>query len=338
MRLIDFLKDKFLLILLHIFCMCTLGIFLHVTGYSFSNLILIEIFWLLILGTWLLATYIQRYCYFRQIEQTLDRLDQRYLLGEMMPDSYRLEDKLYREMIRKSNKSVIEKIHQIEDEKKDYREYIESWVHEIKMPITSIALTCENRRRSNVEELRTIGLENQKIENYVDMALYYARSDEVYKDYLISETDLQEVVYEVLAKNQGYLIQNQVQAEVDCPDLVYTDKKWIAFILNQMILNSIKYRGDTPMFKFYTTKQEQGVLLALEDNGTGIGESELARIFEKGFTGSNGRSHERATGMGLYLCRKLCQKLGIEVWAESIIGKGTRMILDFPISSYLSKL
>lgn len=338
MRLLDFLKDKFMLILLHVFCMCAAGIFLHITGYSSSDFILIEIFWAFIVCVWLLVTYIQRHHYFRRVEQTLDQLDQRYLLGEMLPDSYRLEDKLYREMIRKSNKSVIERIHQIEDEKKDYREYIESWVHEIKTPITSIALICENRRKDNEEEFCTIELENQKIENYVDMTLYYARSDKVYKDYMISETNLQEVVYEVLAKNRGYLIRNQVQAEVDCPDLVYTDKKWIAFILNQMILNSVKYRENALMLKIYTTKQTQGVWLMLEDNGTGIGENDLPRIFEKGFTGSNGRSHQRATGMGLYLCRKLCQKLGIKIWAESAVGEGTRMTLDFPISSYLSKL
>lgn len=338
MRLLDFLKDKVLLILLHILCMCTLGAFLSATGYLYSNTILIGIAWVFILAVWLLVTYIQRYRYFRQIEQILGKLDQRYLLGEMLPDSYRLEDRLYRELILKSNKSVIEKIHQIEKEKDDYREYIEGWVHEIKTPITSIALMCENRKKSKVEEFPAIWLENQKIGNYVDMALYYARSDEVYKDYLIAETNLQEVVYEVLAKNREYLIQNQVQAEVNCPDLVYTDKKWIAFVLNQMLLNSVKYKRRNPMLKIYTRKQEQGVLLILEDNGTGIGASDLPRIFEKGFTGSNGRNHERATGMGLYLCRKLCQKLGVEVWAESVIGEGAQMMLEFPISTYLSKV
>ena len=102
-----------------------------------------------------------------------------------MPESFRLEDHIYQDMIRKSNKSVIERIRQIEAEQKDYREYIESWVHEIKAPITGISLMCENHRD---ELTRRISLENQKIENYVDMALYYARSEEVYKDYVIQET------------------------------------------------------------------------------------------------------------------------------------------------------
>lgn len=159
-------------------------------------------------------------------------------------------------------------------------------------------------------------MENQKIENYVDMALYYARSEEVYKDYMIQETSLEEIAYEQLAKNRHFLIENHVQAEVNCPDKAYTDGKWVSFILNQMILNSVKYRQEQLFLKLYTKKQPKGILFILEDNGVGIKE-ELPRIFDKGFTGSNGRSHERATGMGLYLCRKLCDKLGIMLHVES---------------------
>lgn len=114
------------------------------------------------------------------MKEMMEQIDQRYLLGELMPDSVHLEDQIYRELIRKSNKSVIERIRAIEDEKKEYREYIESWVHEIKAPITGIDLMCENHKETLT---RRIALENRKIENYVDMALYYARSDEVYQDY-----------------------------------------------------------------------------------------------------------------------------------------------------------
>ena len=119
------------------------------------------------------------------MKEMMEQIDQRYLLGELMPDSMHLEDQIYRELIRKSNKSVIERIRAIEDEKKEYREYIESWVHEIKAPITGIDLMCENHKETLT---RRIALENRKIENYVDMALYYARSDEVYQDYMIRET------------------------------------------------------------------------------------------------------------------------------------------------------
>lgn len=346
MKLKEFMKDKSLLLILHLTCMCASVGFLRVTGYSPSNITLLLIFWVMVLGGWLAATYRQRRNYFEEVGRILEKMDQRYLLGELIPNSFRLEDRLYRDMIRKSNKSVIERIRQIEDGQKDYREYIEGWVHEVKAPITGISMICDNRRKEGApgnispeekQDFLSVGMEIQRIENYVDMALYYARSEEVYRDYLIQETSLDEVVCEVLEKNRLLLIQNRVRAEVDCGELVYTDGKWIQFILNQMILNSVKYRSESPVFRLYTKRESNGVRLVLEDNGVGIPTAELPRIFEKGFTGSNGRSHERATGMGLYLCRKLCDKLGIGISAESDYGEGTKMMLEFPISNYISR-
>ena len=221
----------------------------------------------------------------------------------------------------------------VEETKEDYREYIESWVHEIKAPITSVALMCENHRS---EVTRNIGTENGKIENYVDMALYYARSDEVYRDYLIQETDLGAVAAEVVGRGKYYFIQNAVQVAIDCGDPVYTDQKWIAFILNQILQNSLKYRRETgARIRIYTQKEKRGVRLIVEDNGIGIKAEELPRIFEKNFTGTNGRNHERSTGMGLYLCGKLCAKLGIGIRAESEEHVGTKVVLEFPISTYI---
>ncbi len=335
----NFLKDRFLTLLLHIVCMCLLTVFLRLTGYGMAAAALLLIFWALILTAWLCTVYIQRRGYFREAEEILEKADQRYLLGELLPDSFRLEDRLYREMICRSNKSVIERIRQIEEAQKAYKEYIESWVHEAKAPITSIGLVCANGRKQAgaKEALQTIALENQRLENYVDMVLYYARSEQVWKDYLIQETDLAEVVYEALEKNRLLMIQNRVRAEVNCKEHVYTDRKWIGFILNQMLLNSVKYKSSHPVFHINTERNKDGVLLILGDNGVGILPEELSRIFEKGFTGSNGRDHERSTGMGLYLCRKLCDKLGIGLRAESEYGRGTRMILEFPISNYISR-
>ena len=336
MRMVEYVKDKILLLVLHMLCMLLLAGFLHGTGYSKEYICLILLGWLGILGCWFVYGYFNRKCYFQKMKEILDQVDQRYLLGELMPESYRLEDRLYRDMIRRSNKSVIDRIRVEEDQQKDYREYIESWVHEIKAPITSIALMCENHKDNLT---RQIHLENQKIENYVDMALYYARSESVYKDYVIQETDFQKIAVVVLNRNKQYLIQNRVQAEVDCKDVAYTDKKWIAFILNQLILNSAKYRKEEGGYiQIRTERYPGGIRLLVIDDGIGIREEDMPRIFEKGFTGSNGRMQERSTGMGLYLCKKLCQNLGIGIYAESEEGKGTKMTLEFPVSSYLSKL
>lgn len=183
----EYIRDKILLLVLHACCMLMLAGFLYATGYERAYCVLILIFWILILALWIWCGYYGRRRYFRELEATVERMDQRYLLGELMPVSHRLEDRLYRELIRISNKSVIERIRQIEDEQKEYREYIESWVHEIKAPITSIDLICENsqsifRDQNYKERWGRVRLENQKIENYVDQALYFARSEEVYKE------------------------------------------------------------------------------------------------------------------------------------------------------------
>lgn len=336
MRFVDFMKDRVMVLLLQGFAMFLLSGFLYATGYPAAYGAVILLCWILLLIVYLGVEYYRRRRYFKQMEEVLEHVDQRYLLGELMPESFRMEDGIYRDMIRKSNKSVIERIRQIEAEQKDYREYIESWVHEIKAPITGISLMCENHRD---EITKRISQENQKIENYVDMALYYARSEEVYKDYVIQETDLGEIAREVLAKNKHYLIQNGIQAEIDCRHRAFTDKKWISFILNQVVLNATKYKAESnACIRIETQKYGHGVRLVVSDNGIGIKKEELGRIFEKGFTGSNGRTHERSTGMGLYLCKKLCGRLGIDISARSREGAGTQMILEFPVSSYLSKL
>ena len=333
MKFADYCKDKLLLVLLHFSCMLSLAAFLRITNYPWGYRLIVLYCWILIFLLWFVTEYLRRRRYFRRMEEILEAAEQKYLLGELMPKSFRLEDELYRRMIRLSNKSVIEKIRREEDARKEYREYIESWVHEIKAPITDIYFLCEKRKD---EISGRILRQNQKTENYVDMALFYARSDEVYRDYLIRETTLQHTAEEVLRKNRECLIENHMQARVECGDTVYTDVKWIAFILNQLIVNAVKYRKDSePALCIYTKKGPEGVTLTVEDNGMGIREEELPRIFDKGFTGTNGRNVERSTGMGLYLCRKLCGKLGIRIRGESVEGRGTKTILEFPVSSYI---
>lgn len=357
MTFVAYIKDKFFMIVLQVSLAAASLWFLWITGYPGDLCALILICWALIGTVVTAAEFRRRKRYFSRMEALLAQMEDRYLLGELMPDSARLEDRLYREFIRLSNKSAIERIRAIDQEKKEYREFIESWVHEIKAPITAISLICENSQslrgsqmgtqadppgalpgRSKDELTRRIWLENKKTENLVDIALYYARAGEVYKDYLIRKTELSQVVSQVLAENKYELIQNGVQAEVDCPHPVYTDEKWIAFMLNQIIRNSVKYkRGGKERLMIHTEEKERCVWLSVKDDGVGIKKEELPRIFEKGFTGSNGRSGQgmkRATGMGLYLCKNLCGKLGIEIEARSEEGTGTEVILKFPVGNY----
>jgi signal transduction histidine kinase len=337
MTILEYIKDKSMPLLLHLSCMLVLSLYLRSLDTDSGAILLILTAWLVLLVLFYGLDYHQRSRYFAGLFHTLETLDQRYLLGEIMEPSHRLEDKLFRELLCKSNKSVIEKIHQLEDSQLDYREYIESWIHEVKSPITAAELICQNHK---TQETRQILPELLKIENQVESALFYARSDTVYQDYLIREHSLDEIVLETVQKNRTFLIQNQMSIQVDCQNsTVYTDEKWLSFILTQILLNGVKYKKEgTGHIRFCSYPVKNGVQLSIEDQGIGISESELPRIFDKGFTGINGRENAHSTGMGLYLCKKLCGKLGIHISARSAEGLSTTFVLTFPKGTYLSKL
>lgn len=336
MRFTDYLKDKILIILLNISALFFLDIFLILVNNSLNTIVIISFVWIIVLTLYIFVEYYRRNRFFKKIDDISDELDKKYLISELMEDSYRLEDKKYKNIIRRSNKSVIERINQLEDEQKAYKDYIESWVHEIKLPITTMELICENNKN---EVTRKLQAELSRIDNFVEIILYYARLDKVYKDYIIKEIDLSEVVYETISKNKTYFIQNKMMIDVNCTHTVFSDKKWLVFIINQILINSTKYKRE-PVGKIsiYTEAVKDGVKLYIEDNGIGIEKSEINRIFDKGFTGTNGRQNNKSTGIGLYLCKKLCTKLGIEIYAESEVNEYTKIILLFPKDDYLSKL
>ena len=255
------------------------------------------------------------------------------LIAELLPVSYRAEDKLYQELLRLVGSSAIEQIHKIEDEEREYEEYIEEWIHEVKAPITSMQLMIENRAGDNPVLKKGLNIELGKIENDVERALYYARSEQVYKDYLIQKLNLHRILVRAINRNRTIIMNSCVGIEFECEDdiYIYGDEKWLIFLISQILLNSVKYRRkEGAKIILSSEKKNKKVILKIWDNGTGIKEEELPRIFEKGFTGSNGRENERSTGIGLYLVKKLCQKLDMEVWAESLFKEYTSVYLSLP--------
>ena len=186
---------------------------------------------------------------------------------------------------------------------------------------------------------KSIDEELQRIENYIEQALFYARSNTVEKDYYIKKVKLKDIVYESIKKNKNVLIQEKVSMNLHDLDLeVNTDSKWIGFILNQIIGNSIKYKKvDCRLeIEIYAKQGRENVILYIKDNGIGIKEGEVTMVFEKGFTGTNGRLvGKKSTGIGLYLCKNLCNKLGIQIELNSILDEGTKVQLVFPKSSYI---
>ena len=196
-------------------------------------------------------------------------------------------------------------------------------------------LLCENHRMDWTKELL---LELEKTNRFTEQALYYARSEHTEKDYSVREMALSQVVHQAIADNKYLLLQSGMRLEVEeMQDTVYSDEKWVRFILNQLIVNAVKYRTKQPVLRISTHKWQDQVVLVVEDNGIGIAASDLPRIFEKGFTGQNGRMVQQSTGIGLYLCKRLCEKLGIGITAESS-EHGTAISLSFHINCLIHEV
>lgn len=263
------------------------------------------------------------------------QLSERYLISEVMELPEQAEDQVYYQLLKMAGKSMLEKIGEVERERLEYKEYIEQWIHEIKTPITAMKLLCENHRTDWTKELL---LELEKTNRFTEQALYYARSEHTEKDYSVREMALSQVVHQAIADNKYLLLQSGMRLEVEeMQDTVYSDEKWVRFILNQLIANAVKYRMEQPVLRISTHKRQDQVVLVVEDNGIGIAASDLPRIFEKGFTGQNGRMVQQSTGIGLYLCKRLCEKLGIGIMAESS-EHGTAISLSFHINCLIHEV
>lgn len=328
-------KNRLPFLLTNLVCMIALTVFLFVIGNSLSAVLLILIAWIVIVSVGLGFTYWKRK---RQMQRLLDmtgQLSERYLISEVMELPEQAEDQVYYRILKMAGKSMLEQISEVKRERLEYREYIEQWIHEIKTPITAMKLLCENHRTDWTKELL---LELEKTTRFTEQALYYARSEHTEKDYSVREMALSNVVHQAIADNKYLLLQNGIHLEVEeMQDTVYSDEKWVRFILNQLIANAVKYRSEQPILHFSASRQQDQVVLVVEDNGIGIPSADLPRIFEKGFTGKNGRTVQQSTGIGLYLCKRLCEKLGIGIIADSS-DHGTAISLSFHINCLIQEV
>lgn len=327
-----YMKNMLPIILLNLIGMVALIIFLLASGNSEDMVLLIGVVWVLVLLIYIVKSGSIRKKYLDRLLSMVEQLEERYLIAELMKEPERADDQVFYQILKMAEKSMLENISEIRQERKDYKEYIEQWVHEIKTPIAALKLLCDNHPD---EFSRAVLTELEKVGNLTEQTLYYARSEHTEKDYFIRETALSDVVHGAISDNKYLLRQNGIAIEIEnVTDSVYTDDKWVRFILNQLIGNAVKYRTETPYIKFSTEKQSDQVLFLIEDNGIGIVEADLLRIFEKGFTGQNGRNIPSSTGMGLYLCKQLCDKLGIGISVASDTS-GTIVTLSFHINHFI---
>lgn len=239
------------------------------------------------------------------------------LVEEYYPRPESGTEALYQEIIR----MLLEKRRQREDEVSgqfgDMVDYYTVWVHQIKTPIASMRLKIQNE---DTDFSRELSEDLFRIEQYVEMVLCYLRLDSESTDYVFKEYDLDGIVKQAVKKFAGQFIRKKIRLEyTPLEKRVLTDEKWLLFVLEQVLSNALKYTREGEIAIIL----ESGEVLCIRDTGMGIAPEDLPRIFEKGYTGYNGRSDKKASGLGLYLCRRICRKLGHEIWAESVLNKGT---------------
>lgn len=204
----------------------------------------------------------------------------------------------------------------------DMVEYYTVWAHQIKTPIAAMRL---NLQSEDSESARKLMGDLNRIEAYVEMVLTFLRLDSDSTDYLIKEFDLDEIIKPAIRKFSREFILKKLKLEYEPVNFkTITDSKWLSFIIEQIISNAVKYTSEG-FVRIYMN--EPGVL-CIEDTGIGIGKEDLPRIFENGYTGFNGREDKRASGIGLYLCKRIADNLGHKLAAESEVGKGTKLIID----------
>lgn len=237
-------------------------------------------------------------------------------------DPKSLAEKDYCEMLRAVLKKFTEYDMATETEKQDMLDYYTSWVHQIKTPISVMRLELKG---NDTEENRVLLGELFRIERYVDMVLQYVRLDSNTNDLVIGKYNLDEIIRECIRKYASQFISAKVKLEYDGTDKeVVTDRKWLSVIIEQLLSNAVKYAPEGKV-EIKVTDDKQ---LIVKDNGIGIRPEDLPRVFEKGYTGNNGRLGMNSSGLGLYLSKKAADKIGVPISVRSELSRGTEFTLD----------
>ena len=296
-------------------------------------IIFTEIIFLLFFLASLIWDYHRRSGYYNRLLQLLDRLDEKTLLMEIAERPGFLDAKIVSYILKQNNKYQNDKIAEMQKQNRDYRDFLDTWVHEIKTPITSARLIIENEKNPTTLKIED---ELRKIDNFVELVLYYARSSDVEKDFKVENTTLKALVSTALKTYSKPIIQAGGRIHMEGMDIpVCADSKSCSFIIGQVISNAIKYRQEEFCLEFRSQVQKNRIALLIHDNGIGISKADLSRVFDKGFTGENGRRFSKSTGIGLYLCKKLCDRMNIAISISSEKGQGTTVALYFPTESLL---
>lgn len=255
------------------------------------------------------------------------------------------EQLMYNKILNETYKIYNGKLAKYEENQKNYIYFVNQWVHQMKTPVSVINLLLQDNSLENYREtLESISEENEKINRGLELMLFNTRLSQFNLDFKVEKVDLKAAIRKVINDNKKSLIRNSIFPKVICEEdiAVETDYKWISFVINQILVNAIKYSKDVPLNEKYIIfkVEDEGsrTVLSIEDQGIGIPKEDRSRVFNAFFTGTNGRKTSESTGIGMYLSKKICDELGHGLTFESEVGKGTTFFIIFYKGKNIFKL
>ncbi|MEW8962985.1 HAMP domain-containing histidine kinase [Romboutsia sp. CE17] len=290
-----------------------------------SEIIYILLFNTFIVSSFIIYKYITTKRAYEVFEKGIENLDESILdlgkspIGKNVSNMLNQQYNQYRLKIQEQNK-----IHN------DHLTFINHWIHQMKTPVSVINLLLQEYEGEEVSS--NIQQELDKIDKGLNMAMYFARLDQFQKDFSVEKVNLYNDVIELVNKERRLFIKNRIipKVELDKDLVVYSDKKWLRFIIEQIIINGVKYSKDYGKYLIIKNiENSEYIIINIIDEGIGIPKKDIKRVFEPFFTGKNGRKFGESTGMGLYIVKKVCDNLGHRVEIKSEIEKGTRVSILF---------
>lgn len=337
MKRIEFLKDKFKYIIFFIIIITIVNIYLFsidIFEKQYEELLYLNFLILIITLIFFIIDYINLKNKYRDIQKCIESnedIDKYLIKGQS------IEENIMKAIIENLKSKSNEEIKEYKKSLKELDEYMAKWIHEIKIPISALNMISD--RLNNVED--SIDIKNQvaKINFLVNSILYSSRSSSMFEDVFFNKVNLDKVIKSSIKNNSFLLIKNNIEVSLENLDYtVFTDIKCISYILDQIINNAIKYSKEEGKIEFTAKDIDNGVVLSIKDYGIGINEEDIGRVFDKGFTGSNGRDRlYKSTGMGLYFAKNMVDKLGHKIEINSQKDKFTSFnIYFYDISGYLN--
>lgn len=326
MKLTKYLQDRCSAYVIYFISWMMLFILLIAFQLPFPFIIIINVVLILTVLSAELWEFLRKKNYYDKIIYYTNELDKKYLISEILEEPTFYDGKILYDTLQDISKSMYEHVSSYQNENVKFQEYIELWIHEIKLPISSLQLMCHND--NNLKYLHQL----KKVNDYIENVLYYSRSRTAEKDYIIKPVSLRKVFTETAIRYREELQKRKIRLHAENLDVkVITDNKWLLYILGQLMSNSIKYmdKNKNPEIKIYAEDHTDKIILHFCDNGVGIHESDLPYVFEKSFTGHNGHTYTKSTGMGLYIVKKLCDKLGHNILINSKVGQYTDVLIIF---------